>query len=64
MSSVNLLYFISKTEKMMIQRKMREKDQMITEEGKQYMEISLLLLSHLVWVEFLSREATTTKPHD
>lgn len=43
MSSVNLLYFISKTEKMMIQRKMREKDQMITEEGKQYMEISLLL---------------------
>lgn len=43
MSSVNLLYFFSKTKKMMIQRKMREKDQMITEEGKQYMEISLLL---------------------
>lgn len=43
MSSVNLLYFFLKTEKMMIQRKMREKDQMITEEGKQYMEISLLL---------------------
>lgn len=43
MSSVNLLYFFSKTEKIMIQRKMREKDQMITEEGKQYMEISLLL---------------------